>query len=49
MAHDDVLMGSGGFDPIVSTGLFPSLSDHDQDFPFVPDIGSDKVPEKVDR
>ena len=48
MAHDDVLMSSAGFDPIVSASLFPSLSDHDQ-FQFVPDIGSDKVPEKVDR
>ena len=49
MAHDDVLMSSGGFDPIETTSLFPSLSDHGQAFEFVSDIGSSKISETVKR
>lgn len=48
MAHDDVLIDSGGFDPMGAVNLFPSLADHGQPFQFVSDIGNEKIPESFD-
>ncbi|XP_065056672.1 transforming growth factor beta regulator 1-like [Rhopilema esculentum] len=43
MAHEDVLMSSGGFDPIGTTNLFPSLSEPGHSFPFVAGFSGERA------
>ena len=49
MAHEDALMASGGFDPMGSTNLFPSLSEPGLSFQFAPNVPGDRAPGSTKR